>query len=203
MNDKAHIIIVSAVIGFLIGYMLRDFEAGTSILKSLIGNDSQWFWTMAQALIVLVSLVAIYQQIKLQTYSNWLQQLTNMRNVWESGRMISARKHTCRLYQDGDNRIGNAQGMVLGFFEELGLLLEKDTISIEFVWETYSYYIDHYWPICMANVKAFRDESKDPNWYVHFEYLWKASQQYSSRKGSPFGLKDRAQIALFIRGESE
>lgn len=172
-------------------------------LSSITGETSQWFWSMAQTLIILGSLIFIYRQVRVQRFSNMLQTLSSLRENWNNDTIVAARKTTCINYQKGTKNIGKAEGEVLGFFEELGLLLKKRVVSTEFIWESYSYFIEHYWSMLEPNIKEFRLSTNDNSWYDNFESLRKAIGKYSKKRKCPSSDKTEEEIKRFIRGEIE
>ena len=54
---------------------------------SLLGPGSEWFWTALSTIAVVVSLLAIYRQIRLQTDVKETQQLNELAKDWESERV--------------------------------------------------------------------------------------------------------------------
>lgn len=174
-----------------------------SLLSNITGETSQWFWSMAQTFIILVSLIFIYRQVRVHRFSNMLQTLSSLREHWNSDTMLAARKTTCINYQKGTKKIGKAEGDVLGFFEELGLLLKKGVVSKEFIWETYSYFIEHYWSMLEPNIKEFRLSTNDNSWLDNFESLRKAIHRYSKKRKCPSSDKTEEEIKRFILGEIE
>ena len=179
------------------------FNLLAKLYANVIGQGSQWFWSMAQSMIVLGSLIFIYRQIKIQRYSNMLQMLNNMRENWNSERMMPFRKTTCTNYQKGTKKIGMAEGEVLGFFEEMGFMLKKGVVDKDFIWETYSYFIEHYWSMLESNIKEFRLSTRDNSWFKNFESLRDSVRKYSEKKRCPSSDKTEEEIERFICGELE
>jgi len=57
------------------------------------GSTSEWFWTMAQFLAVVLSLWFIYRQVKLQRLGNMVASLANLKARWHSPEIAKFR-HT-------------------------------------------------------------------------------------------------------------
>jgi hypothetical protein len=167
----------------------------------IFGEHSEWFWLMAQAIIILVSAILIYRQVRVQRYANLLQMLTKMRETWDSPSMLQHRQAACGNYQSGSKKINAAEGQVLGFFEEMALLLRKGVLEEEFVWVTYSYFIEHYWSMLEANIKEYRLTTKDESWFEEMERLRKVIGKVSKRKNLPSADKTHLEITTFIDGE--
>ena len=60
------------------------------ILHNVIGNDSQWFWAMAQFFAVAITLGFIWRQIHLQRMGNTLASLAQFESRWTSPEMFEA-----------------------------------------------------------------------------------------------------------------
>ena len=178
--------------------------AGTSNLNLFfLGQGSEWFWVMVQSIVVIITLLFIYRQIKLSRYANMLQTILKFREMWGTKEMMLFRQATCRNYKTQTRAIGKAEGEVLGFFEDMGMLVEKGVISKEFVWEGYSYYIEPYWSMMEKKIKEFREREKDTSWFEHFENLRDAMRKFSKKKGAPLGPLEKKDMQRFIKGELE
>jgi len=162
-------------------------------------------WSMIQSLAIIGSLIFIFQQVRLHRNANMIQLLSNIRKEWNARRMMDCRRAACKNYQaeTRTKKIGMPESEVLGFFEQMGLLLRKRVVSSEFVWETYSYYIEHYWSMLESNIAEFRRSTKDDSWYECFEYLRNSMRNYSKKKGCPSTDKAEEEVEQFIRGELE
>ena len=173
------------------------------LLSNFIGECSTWFWTMVQALAVIITLIFIYKQVRAQRYGNMLTYSHILREYWESPRMVQSRKETCKNSKTGNRAIGSEEGNVLSFFEEIGLLVEKEAVSIEYAWEAYSYFIEYYWMILKPNIEKFRRDTNDDQWYCKFEILVGSMEKYAERKGIRFGNKFDHEVDEFIAEESK
>ncbi len=173
------------------------------LLSNVFGDCSTWFWTMAQALAVIITLIFIYKQVRAQRYGNMLSYSQILRGYWESAKMMGSRKEACRNYKKGDRAIGKAEGDVLSFFEELGLLVEKGAVNIEYTWESYSYFIEYYWFMFKPHIEKFRKDTQDNEWYCKFERLVGLLEKYAKSRGVRFGNKFEHEFEEFIAGELE
>ena len=172
------------------------------IYQNTVGNDSSWFWTMAQFLAVAVSLVFIYRQVKLQRMGNMLTVLGAFHERWESDKLIQSRIHVCEDYGKNETSISVAEEPVLVFFEELGLHLRKNVFDKETLWEVYSYEVQHYWQILSPRISAFRTDYGDPTWYSNFEYLFNAMKKHTHSRHLQLP-ETKADLEKFVRGELE
>ena len=179
------------------------FEFVKDLLAKIKVTNPNSFWLMVQSLVILITLFYVQRQVRVNRYGNMLQTLNNMRENWNNKQMMGFRRTTCENYLEGTKKIEMAEGEVLGFFEEMGLLLQKKVVSQEFIWETYSYYIEHYWSMLKDNIQEFRLSTQDKSWYDHFEYLRDSVRRYSERKNCPSIDKTKEEIKRFISSELE
>lgn len=94
LNMKPSFLIYLAIlfVGTLIVYALMTLDNSKSFI---VGDHSEWFWAMIQAIILLVSIFYIYGQIELQRSSNTLQLILQLRQEWYTKKMLKYRKGTC------------------------------------------------------------------------------------------------------------
>lgn len=165
------------------------------------GSGSDWFWAMAQTALILLSLIMVIPQLMAQRHSNTLTVLKNMRDDWESDAMIAARIEVCANFGSEDKTIRHIEERVLGFFESLGVWQSKGVFSRRVVWEYYSYFIEHYWPILQPRVLELRRSTKDESWYRNFERLHRQMRIQSFLCRSPWSVKSDAEMKRFIVSE--
>lgn len=193
------------IIGIILGYLLHQYGLGANVFTVITGEQSEWFWAMTQAFIVLVSLMAIYQQVKLQSYSNglgMLQQIVSLRGIWDGLEMRRYRKAVCEEYNQKTAETPiNAETEVLNFFEEMGVLFKMQILPVNMIWEFYSYHIENMWPMLEKKVKAVRVRDTDQTYFENSEQLWRAMLAYSKKKGLPSTGRTEGQIKAYVEEE--
>lgn len=55
-----------------------------AIFAQIFGQNSVWFWTMFQAVVVAITLYLIYRQVRIGRYSNMLDTLARLDEKWRS-----------------------------------------------------------------------------------------------------------------------
>jgi hypothetical protein len=160
-------------------------EVDTVVSSSpfFIGSQSEWFWAMAQALIVAASLFFIAWQVQIQGHSNVLASLAGLNERWTSPEAVWARGTTCERWSRPASAFGNPEETVCSFFETLGLYVEKRVISREMAWEMYSYYVEHYWVLLHEGIANLRRKYDDNTLYCHFGKLHENLRDYGLRRG--------------------
>ena len=144
---------------------------------------SSWFWTFIQSLAIIISLIFIYRQIRLQRIANMVNSFDIYDKKWESIEMLNARKEACSKYLKNDKIITRTDELVLGFFEDLGVYSEKRVFDLEIVWGKYSQNIIYYWSILEPGVSDLRKSTNDLTWYEDFQTLSKKIIKHSRKRG--------------------
>ena len=171
----------------------------TWLVKNMIGNDSQWFWAMAQVFAVAISLWFIWRQIHFQRMANSLSTLAQFESRWTSQEMSAARKAVCEAFRDNARFGAQSTERVACFFEELGLHVTSKVFELAMVWELYSTYIEHYWPILEPRVAEM--QKKDPSVYTSFQDLHRRIKEHSRKKKAPAGVFSHEELLDFVKEE--
>jgi hypothetical protein len=141
---------------------------------ALIGPGSEWFWSMLQLVVVLVSLVGLYRQLKLQTSASAFEQLRAIVNDWGSERLLRCRVELLRALRDGTHAADLPPGVgviLLDYFETVGLLIRNGHVSRELVWETFGNVCQSWWVTMKPYLMRIREVEADSKIGEHFEWL--------------------------------
>lgn len=155
---------------------------------------------MAQALAVAVSLFLIYRQLRAQRLANTLSALKAMDERWNAGRLAAARAAIAMLHPSIDTKMDHHEEAVLTFFEEMAIYVRRGAFDMKSVWDLYSYYFEHYWPILFPKVKELRAIERDTTYYENAEWLYEKVCAYSRRRKA-IPVKTSNQLDKFIDGE--
>ena len=68
---------------------------------ALIGPGSEWFWTALSGVVLALTFLAIYRQLRLQRSANAFEQLNGLVDAWESERMLRQRLTAYLALRDG------------------------------------------------------------------------------------------------------
>jgi len=169
---------------------------------NVLGPQSEWLWVMCQFFAIAISLSLIYRQMRIQHRANMLHTLSALDQRWNSQDMLAHRKDVCGKCEGDQLWISKQGGIVLGFFEDIGVYLERRVLDRDAVWDKYSYYVEYYWGMYEPHIKEFRVHISDPTVYEKFEMLFKAMTEFSKKKGIAVAGKTRDEIQRFCRGET-
>jgi hypothetical protein len=156
-------------------------------IKTYTIADPQCFWTMVQAVGIVITLLLIWKQMRIQSAANMLRALSDFSKEWWSTELIDARKEVCRSYRDKKSPGDLSAERISGFFETLGLYYKRNMVDSHLAWGLYSYYVEHYWPILQPAIKEMR--KTDNTIFTDFEQFHNEMKAVSKRKNAPSDVK--------------
>jgi hypothetical protein len=113
--------------------------------------------------------------------------------------MLKARKAICAAYREGKKCNVQSSEAVASFFEEIGLYVTKKVFEPDIVWDLYSSYIEHYWPMLKSRIEELRRD--DPTPYTHFEVLHTKMHKQSVNRRAPSTTPTHEQLLEFTAEE--
>ncbi len=158
---------------------------------------------MIQSISVSITLILIYRQLKAQRHAIMVDALFRFAARWDGQRIVTARKEACDLHS-AVRLNGNLEGgseIIASFFEELGSHVKAGTLAPIQVWNQYSYYLEHYWPMLSERVSNFRHTERDPTWFENFEDLYHKMQRIAKKRGVYVVTRSDDDVRRFISGE--
>lgn len=168
----------------------------------IFGSGSSWFWEMMQFFALSISLFFIYRQIRIQRQTNMLQAIHKMDDRWNSIEMVKSRMYVCKNRLNQDVSVSDSDDMVLIFFEDMGIYRKRDIFDKELVWDTYSFYIEFYWPMLVPKIKE-QWAGGDETIYSNFKALYDETIKLTKQKEGYNPIKKSQEVEGFARGEIE
>jgi Domain of unknown function (DUF4760) len=141
---------------------------------AFFGPGSEWFWSMLQFVIVTVTLVAIYRQVKLQASSAAIEQAETLTREWNSELLSRARLAVLvalRDAQDPFRSVPAAVADIANFWERVGYLVRDGHIDATLVNEYLGNSVLNFWRYLAPTIGKFRLHDRDEGVYEHFEWL--------------------------------
>jgi hypothetical protein len=171
---------------------------------ALIGQGSEWFWSMLQFVIVTVTLYAIYRQVRLQASATAIEQASQLQEEWHSSeRMMRSRLATLIALRDGKDVATTARGAasdVGNFWERVGYLVKAGHIDERLVYEYFGNSVQLWWAWLTPTVNHWRSAEAEPGIQEHFEWLAKRVAEMDLAKGMA-STYDPASIAARLSGQ--
>jgi hypothetical protein len=141
---------------------------------SFIGPGSEWFWSMLQFVIVAVTLVAIYRQVRLQASAAAIDQMAALERDWNSELLTRGRLAVLMALRDGQNpfkTVPAAVADIANFWERVGYLVRRGHVEDRLVDEYLGNSALNFWADLAPTVKSMREHNRDQGIYEHFEWL--------------------------------
>jgi hypothetical protein len=139
----------------------------------IFGTGSEWFWTAMSTLIVLISLVAIYRQIKGQTASSAIAQMFAFEEELDGERILRHKLAIVKALHAGvsPEQLPEAPAFAIStFFSRVGFLTRREHFDRDLLWVSRPY-ADWWWQALSAWVRQRRLEESDPGLFSDFEWL--------------------------------
>jgi hypothetical protein len=141
---------------------------------TFIGPGSEWFWTALSGLVLAITFVAIYRQLKLQTSAGAIEQVSEIERGWTSENMARSRLEVLVALRDGTPPAelpGHASGELMNFWERVGYLVHQGHIGDRLVHSYLSNSIQTWWAWLIPSVEAARRQFDVPGIGEEFEWL--------------------------------
>lgn len=154
---------------------------------ALIGPGSEWFWTALSGLILAVTFVAIYRQLRVQASSRAFELLDAYQREGETEAVHRAQLEILIALRDGVDPAqipANAASLLGGIWERYALLAHTGHIDVKLLWELDGQSAQAWWLI-MAPRTRLRRVSRGPAYLEHFEWLAGRMADLDRRAGEP------------------
>lgn len=140
---------------------------------AIFGAGSEWFWSMAQFLLLAASILGIYFQLRAQRTSTLIEQTAEWETRWQDEGF--AVKRLAALVDLEGRRVEaglplSAQD-VGSFFERLGYLTSQNHLRSSDVWHSMRSAIGVWWELLGPYLEETRKEDGNPALYEWFEKL--------------------------------
>lgn len=150
---------------------------------ALIGPGSEWLWTAISGIVLAITFIAIYRQLRLQRSAAAIEQMTALEREWLSEDLVRSRLAVLTAIRDGAlpgslpasaERIGN-------FFERVSFLVESGHIQREPVHASFATVVPAWWRWLEPSVRLWRHD--EPETWTEFEWLATLMDRMTRAKG--------------------
>ena len=170
---------------------------------TLVGGGSEWFWSMLQFVIVAITLVAIYRQVRLQASTAAIDQATALQAEWHSSERFNRSRLAILLALqhklDPATSARAACSEIGNFWERVGFLVRAGHIQRRLVFEYFSNSVQLWWAWLAPTIRTWRVHEQDPLIFEHFEWLASSMGDLDRAKG-PQRVLDDAYLAVHLAG---
>ena len=154
---------------------------------TIVGQGSEWFWSMAQLLLLAVTFVVIYRQLRAQGATNVVQRMDSLVHRWGTGEMTHAQAELAlHLKYEG---IGTGTWIkafpILNFIDEVGRLQRDGHMSLDEVSFHFGYPFPAWWTLLAPHVEQMQARY-GPAIYAETKRLMRAMTDLDAQAGTHF-----------------
>jgi hypothetical protein len=149
------------------------------------GPGSEWFWAMAQFVVVAATLIGIYYQFRLQRAANAFEQLNRIAAEWEAEPMLRARLEIARAIVAGDEAPEGGLSLVGNYWESAASLVRQGHFNERVFAETFGGAAAMWWTAVAGTTRNLRRDREDPTVFENFEWLAGRSSRFGAKAGAP------------------
>ncbi len=141
---------------------------------AIIGPGSEWFWTAFSGIVLAVTFLAIYRQLRLQADQAAIEQLDKRTREYGSERMVRCKLEVLTALRDGVDRAhlpgAFAEPMAI-HWEDMGTAVRGKHLSAEAVWKSHSNQVQFAWGLLSPTLLRWRGPEDGENIFEDFEWL--------------------------------
>ena len=152
---------------------------------TFIGAGSEWFWTMVSGLVVAVTFIIIYRQLKAQGAANAFQRIETVHRRWASNELVLARLEVALQLRDGTLDVANdtRADAVLSFFELVRDLNRQGYLDDEEIARSFGAAIVVWWRLLEPVIQAQSSLEDDPDMWSGLKELDAMVVRFDRRRG--------------------
>jgi hypothetical protein len=159
----------------------------------LIGPGSEWFWSMAQFVVVAITLLGIYFQLRLQRATNAFDHLTRLSEEFQGEFSNRTKVLAARALVAGQPVPGSAMTVIGNYWDRIAVLVRHGHLDIGVVHDAIGTACRFWWALLEADIRRMRSGSEASDAWVDFEWLAGELARIADLKGSVMAL-DRATL---------
>jgi hypothetical protein len=155
---------------------------------AFIGPGSEWFWTALSGIILAVTFIAIYRQLKLQRSQAAIDQVDAFEREWATERMCRIRLNALIAYRDASNPADLdivSIGLIAIYWEKVASLVRRGHIDPQLLWHISGFNCVAWWLILGPAIRRGRADEHDPTTSADFEWLAGTMAELDRRAGVP------------------
>lgn len=141
---------------------------------AFIGPGSEWFWTALSGIVLAVTFIAIYRQLRLQTSASAIEQIGSYDREWTSERMTHFKLDVLHALGGpaGPTAIPLGAASTLGnFWEKIATLTRAGHIDRKLLWDANGNDVRLWWVSLRPWAEAQRTQLGDLTVLENFEWL--------------------------------
>jgi len=155
----------------------------------LIGQGSEWFWTMLEFTALAITFVAIYRQLRAQHSATVFEEMASWHREWTDATFVRERLQLLFDLEGRDPSLGLPRsGLGVGnFFDRFGYLVARGHVRSIDVWQDWRPTVAFWWQLLQPYIAGRRTALGAAFNYQSFESLEREMQRLDQRQlGRPY-----------------
>jgi hypothetical protein len=153
---------------------------------AFIGPGSEWFWTALSGIVLAVTFLAIYRQLRLQSSANAFKQIDSFQRELMSERTTRYILDILIALRDGaepEDIPDSPAAALANYWDKLGLLTRGGHVDRTLIYNFIGAGCQVWWATLAPYALAVRARWGDPTLWVHFEWLAGVMLEMDRRAG--------------------
>lgn len=153
---------------------------------AFIGPGSEWFWSAFSGLVLAVTFLAIYRQLKVQRDREAIDQLDELLREWSSERLARAKLAILLALRAGveTERLPSRPISHVGFFwNRIGHLVRTGHMDGPQVYVQLGNQLQWWWAALTPAIILDRTGQGDPTGWAQFEWLAREAAAFDAKRG--------------------
>ena len=141
---------------------------------TFIGPGSEWFWTAVSGLVLAVTFLAIYRQLRVQRDAAAIEQMAALVRDWQAEEMLRHRLAVLVALRDQSDpaKLPNRASSEIGnFWEGVAYLVRTGHLDRRLVYQNFGSRIRLWWELLLPNTVMVRGRDEDQTIYEDLEWL--------------------------------
>jgi len=139
----------------------------------ILGPGSEWLWTMISGIVLAVTFIAIYRQLRVQRDAAAIEQVGSIYREWAAERLSRAKLEALTLIRDGADPATTLYAAVdVGdFWEGYAYLVRAGNIDRKLMYNSLGPAARIWWRLLSPSARVAREQANDQGIWVDFEWL--------------------------------
>jgi hypothetical protein len=151
---------------------------------TLLGPGSEWLWTAISGIVLALTFVAIYRQLRLQRAAAAIEHAQALAREWLSEQMARNRLAALEALRDDKEVPAYANRFIGNFWERIGYLVRAGHMDLAVVDETFAD-VSTWWRLLAPTTRNVRLLTGNARIGEHFEWLAGALDEIDRKRGVP------------------
>ena len=154
---------------------------------AFIGPGSEWFWTAISGIVLAVTFIAIYRQLRLQRSAAAIEQHSRLLREWHSEPMLRNRLAVLTAIRDvaEPGNLPEEAVHIGNFWEGVSFLVRSGHVDRRLVYSSFSGVIGTWWTWLTPTILLWRAEENDADTMEDFEWLTRLMADLDRKAGKP------------------